>query len=106
MNKYGFCDAWESEEELVCYVFFVFCICMAVTTLMGPILRSAILWSNLETGEGRGEIWGRSTGVVKGQEIKVCKLNEFNLFSLSKERLRHDITTVYKYLHGENTFDN
>lgn len=44
--------------------------------------------------------------MVRGQENKDCKFNEFNLFSLSKERLTDDIITVYKYLHGENTFDN
>lgn len=42
----------------------------------------------------------------RGQKNKDCKFNEFNLFSLSKERLTDDIITVYKYLHGENTFDN
>lgn len=44
--------------------------------------------------------------MVRGQENKDCKCDEFNLFSLSKERLTDDIITVYKYLHGENTFDN
>lgn len=44
--------------------------------------------------------------MVRGQENKDCKFNEFNLFSLSKERLTDDIITVCKYLHGENTFDN
>lgn len=44
--------------------------------------------------------------MVKGQQNKDCKLNELNLFSLSKEKLRDDIITVCKYLHGENTFDN
>lgn len=54
--------------------------------------------------EGRN--LGRVTGMVKRQENKDYKLNEFNLFSLSKERLGDDIITVYKYLHGENTFDD
>lgn len=79
---------------------------MAVTGLMDPVLGFAILQRHLLTGEEKGVIWGRSTGMVKRQENTACKLNGFNLFSLSKERLRDDIVTVYRYLHGENIFDN
>lgn len=78
---------------------------MSVTGLMDPVLGFAILQRHLLTGEEKGVIWGRNTGMVKRHENTACKLR-FNLFSLSKERLRDDIITVYKYLHGENIFDN
>lgn len=72
-----------------------------MTILKSPVPGFTDLWNRLQSGEGRGTIWGRSMGMVKGEENKDYKLNAFNLFSLPKERFRDDIITLSKYLHEE-----
>jgi len=70
VNKSGFCDPWKSKEELGCYIFFVLSICVAVTTIMGPVLGSPSYEPVCKLGRGKDQFSGEVQELLRDKKNK------------------------------------